>query len=55
MSNKPVEAPKVGFNEALERIAKFDKEKLPNNLKQANKGKTALSKDSAVGKSIKQD
>lgn len=55
MSNKPVEVPKVGFNEALQRIAKFDKEKLPDNLRQNSKEKTAPSKDSAVRKSIKQD
>ena len=29
MSNKPVEVPKVGFNEALQRIAKFSKDDLP--------------------------
>jgi hypothetical protein len=48
MSNKPVEVPKVGFNEALQRIAKFDKDKLPDNLKQNSKEKTAPSKDGAV-------
>lgn len=47
MSNKPVELPKVGYNEALQRIAKFNKEKLPDNLKQNSKEKTAPSKDSA--------
>ena len=47
MSNKPVEVPKIGFNEALQRIAKFDKDKLPDKLKQSNKEKTAPSKDSA--------
>lgn len=34
MSKKPVEVPNIGFNEALNRIAKFNKEKLPANLKQ---------------------
>jgi hypothetical protein len=29
-----VEVPKVGFNEALQRIAKFDRRKLSDNLKQ---------------------
>ena len=55
MSNKPIEAPKVGFNEALQRIAKFDKCKLPDNLKQNSNEKTAPSKNSAVRKSIKQN
>jgi hypothetical protein len=53
MSNKPVEVPKVGFNEALQRIAKFDKEKLPDNLRPNSKEKTAPSKDSAVKTSTK--
>lgn len=39
MSKKPVEVPTIGFNEALKRIAKFDKEKLPDNLKQDAKEK----------------
>ena len=53
MSNKPVEVPKVGFNEALQLIAKFDKEKLPDNLRQNSKEKTAPSKDGAVKTSTK--
>ena len=51
MSNKPVEVPKVGFNEALQRIAKFDKSKLPENSKQDGKIKTP-SKD-GVADSVK--
>ena len=47
MSKKPVEVPNIGFNEALKRIAKFDKEKLTENLKQDAKEKTAPSKDGA--------
>ena len=46
MSNKPVEVPKIGFNEALQRIAKFDKEKLHDNLKQGKE--KAPPKDGAV-------
>jgi hypothetical protein len=47
MSNKPVEVPKVGFNEALQRIVKFDKDKLPDNLKQSSKEKDPP-KDGAI-------
>ena len=31
MSKKPVEVPNIGFNEALNRIAKFDKNELSDN------------------------
>ena len=47
MNDKPAQVPDIGFNEALQRIAKFDKEKLPDNLKKNSKEKTAPSKDSA--------
>ena len=47
MSKKPVEVPNIGFNEALKRIAKFDKETMPDNLKQDAKEKAAPSKDGA--------
>jgi hypothetical protein len=53
MKDKPVKIPDIGFNEALQRIAKFDKDKLPDNLKQNSKEKTAPSKDSAVKTSTK--
>jgi hypothetical protein len=33
MSKKPIEVPKIGFNEALQRISKFDKDTLPDSLK----------------------
>ena len=35
MSNKPVEAQKITFDEALRRIASFDKEKLSCKLKRS--------------------
>ena len=41
MSKKPVEVLNIGFNEALQRIAKFDKEKLPvdNKVDEVKKSK----------------
>lgn len=47
MSDNPVKLPDIGFNDALQRIAKFDKENLPDNLKQSSKEK-APPKDGAV-------
>lgn len=42
MSKKPIEMPKIGFNEALKRISKYDKEKLPDKLKNKNKENPTL-------------
>lgn len=39
MSDKPVKLPDIGFNEALQRIAKFSKDDLPVEKKNEPKNK----------------
>lgn len=47
MSKKPVEVPNIGFNEALKRIAKFDKNDLIDEPVKNQKKKITLTKNIA--------
>lgn len=54
MSKKPVEVPNIGFNEALKRIAKFDKNDLIDEPVKNQKKKSHLQKTLQVSTNLLQ-